>query len=398
MFCASCREEYREGFDWCRDCDVALVESLPSAPNGRRTHHGKTGEGIGLPQEALVDSEALLQDAEAPPDQGLVTVGTYFSPIEAHGCRMALEQAGLRAWVLDETAAASYGVGVGTRLQVVAEDEAAARAILAADQVRESGLSPEPVGEPEEATDGTAAKPREEGTSDQEARASEEDGRPRPFARLELLAVLLVTCVYPIVSGRLRGADEMPIRPAEFAAGAVFFAGLTFVVWVLLKRWGSPLSPVPLPTSGTEWVREIVIGVVLLLVLWTFNGRVAPLLRFAGVPDAPSPWAAFFRLPGAAWAFPVPALVMVLYEEVLFRAYLISRLPLVLGPRKVFSVIAAAALFAAVHRYAPSSTVVLVFSGLVYGLVYVASRSLPRLVVAHWLYDMAVMWSHLGGR
>ena len=60
-----------------------------------------------------------------------VTVATFFSPAEAHASRMALEEAGITAWVADETVGTMYGVGVGTRLQVRAAEEGAAREILA---------------------------------------------------------------------------------------------------------------------------------------------------------------------------------------------------------------------------------------------------------------------------
>ena len=30
MYCPNCRGEYRSGFTWCKDCDVALVEELPA--------------------------------------------------------------------------------------------------------------------------------------------------------------------------------------------------------------------------------------------------------------------------------------------------------------------------------------------------------------------------------
>jgi hypothetical protein len=60
-----------------------------------------------------------------------VTVARFFSPAEAHASRMALEEAGISAWVADEAAGTMYGVGVGTRLQVRATDESAAREILA---------------------------------------------------------------------------------------------------------------------------------------------------------------------------------------------------------------------------------------------------------------------------
>lgn len=29
MYCPNCRSEYRVGFTWCKDCDVALVDELP---------------------------------------------------------------------------------------------------------------------------------------------------------------------------------------------------------------------------------------------------------------------------------------------------------------------------------------------------------------------------------
>lgn len=30
MHCPTCRSEYRAGFTWCKDCDIALVDELPA--------------------------------------------------------------------------------------------------------------------------------------------------------------------------------------------------------------------------------------------------------------------------------------------------------------------------------------------------------------------------------
>jgi len=76
--------------------------------------------------------------------QPLVTIGRYFNPLEAHAHRMALDEASLPAWVSDESGGAMFGVGVGSRLQVRAEDEAAARAILEAAALPPSAPPPEP--------------------------------------------------------------------------------------------------------------------------------------------------------------------------------------------------------------------------------------------------------------
>jgi hypothetical protein len=72
-----------------------------------------------------------------------VTIARFFSPAEAHACRGALEEAGIRAWVVDEAGGTMYGVGIGARLQVRAKQEDAAREILAAVPVSGEQLPPE---------------------------------------------------------------------------------------------------------------------------------------------------------------------------------------------------------------------------------------------------------------
>ncbi len=75
-------------------------------------------------------------------DDQLVTVGRYLSSAEAHAHRLALEEAGIEACVLDEVAV-SIGIGVDVRLQVRAADETAALAGLGAEPVPSSALPPE---------------------------------------------------------------------------------------------------------------------------------------------------------------------------------------------------------------------------------------------------------------
>jgi len=80
--------------------------------------------------------------------QPLHTVGRYFSPIEAHAHRLALEQGGIKAWVSDEILGTSYGLGVGARLQVRVEDEASARSVLEAEPAPASALPDDIAEEP----------------------------------------------------------------------------------------------------------------------------------------------------------------------------------------------------------------------------------------------------------
>jgi hypothetical protein len=72
-----------------------------------------------------------------------VTIANFFSPAEAHVSRMALEEAGIAAWVADEAGGTMYGVGIGARLQVRAEDEGAAREVLSAAAAPAEALPPE---------------------------------------------------------------------------------------------------------------------------------------------------------------------------------------------------------------------------------------------------------------
>jgi membrane protease YdiL (CAAX protease family) len=352
MFCPSCEDEFREGFTWCPDCDVALVESLPSEPS----------------------------EPSAPPDsedRTLVTVARYFSPIEAHSHRMTLEQAGLCVWVGDDATGATYGVAIGTALQVRAHDAEAARAILDAD-------APRPA---EPARPNDRAEPADAGVADPLE-------PPQPFEALELVGMMLLTSVYPIVSDLLRGPAQ-PTEGSGLMADIPWFAGLTLVVWTLLRRGRQgPLAPKPMPRSAGQRGREIGAGVLLFLALYVVVQPVlGDVLSRVVAADDSSPWSSFLRQPGVAAVFSLRAFFAAAYEEVVFRAYLISRLSPRLG--KAWAVLLGAALFALIHGYPLGAALMVFANGVGYGLVYMSSRSLPRLVAAHWLYNLAVVNHYL---
>jgi hypothetical protein len=72
-----------------------------------------------------------------------LTLETLTSPAHAQLLRMALEEAGITAWVVDESLGSMYGVGIGSRLQIRAKDEAAAREVLASTPAPSDALPPE---------------------------------------------------------------------------------------------------------------------------------------------------------------------------------------------------------------------------------------------------------------
>jgi hypothetical protein len=92
------------------------------------------------PEEVAAMGPEGVDVVESEP---VVTIATFFSPAEAHASRMALEEGGIAAWVADEAGGTMYGVGIGARLQVRAQDEDAARALLSAGPVSAEGLPPD---------------------------------------------------------------------------------------------------------------------------------------------------------------------------------------------------------------------------------------------------------------
>jgi len=72
-----------------------------------------------------------------------VTLATYFSPPEAQATKLALEQAGIPAWVADEAGGTMYGIGIGARLQVRRPDVDRAREVLASAAESDAALPPD---------------------------------------------------------------------------------------------------------------------------------------------------------------------------------------------------------------------------------------------------------------
>jgi len=73
MYCPNCRGEYREGFTWCQDCDVALVDALPDEPAEEEPkdrgvpgddENGEGVEGQGTEGGAGPDREKSLRALE----------------------------------------------------------------------------------------------------------------------------------------------------------------------------------------------------------------------------------------------------------------------------------------------------------------------------------------------
>lgn len=82
-------------------------------------------------------------DPEPTPPEGMVTVGRFESPVEAQLAKGLLESAGVESFLVGENANNLIQSAFRVRLQVQAEDEAAARELLAqpAGSEADEGLS-----------------------------------------------------------------------------------------------------------------------------------------------------------------------------------------------------------------------------------------------------------------
>jgi hypothetical protein len=63
-------------------------------------------------------------------DQPVASIARFFNPGEAHAFKMALAEAGIPAWVADQSVGTMYGIAIGVRLLVRTTDVAAAQEIL----------------------------------------------------------------------------------------------------------------------------------------------------------------------------------------------------------------------------------------------------------------------------
>jgi hypothetical protein len=75
---------------------------------------------------------STLSEGDSNPivDEGMVTVGGFESPIEAQMAKGMLESAGVECQLVGENANNLIQSAFGVRLQVLEEDEAAARELL----------------------------------------------------------------------------------------------------------------------------------------------------------------------------------------------------------------------------------------------------------------------------
>jgi membrane protease YdiL (CAAX protease family) len=174
----------------------------------------------------------------------------------------------------------------------------------------------------------------------------------------------------------------------ELIATAIRDLGFCLLVWVLLTR-DQPFDW-RLPRAAVQWVQEFGWALLLILAIFGCNYILSLLIFPLDLESAPTRWANPLGNPAALATFCLFTPIVGLGEELLFRVYVQTRLTQILRGRNILPVLLGTVLFAALHNYALAGTLRVAVIGLVLGVSYQANRKIPRLVVAHTLWNLMV--------
>jgi membrane protease YdiL (CAAX protease family) len=189
------------------------------------------------------------------------------------------------------------------------------------------------------------------------------------------------------VAGTLAVVVGVPPLTVDLATTAVFAA--VAIACALAVR--SEIAPLLARTGGWRAAVTALLGFGLLV---AFGSLYFPALRGLGVPMEP----ATDLYVAAGWprwvAFALVAVCPGLFEELMFRGYVMTRLDLLLTPRE--TLVVQAVLFSLLHlglAIFPSHFVI----GLVLGALRRRTGSLYPGMAVHMTWNAAVVWAELGG-
>jgi len=212
------------------------------------------------------------------------------------------------------------------------------------------------------------------------------DLRRRRRAWLELGAVVLLAVAYPIAGNLVR--PDQPPTPTTFLVAIPYELGIGLVVLALLLR--DPQFPAQVPRTRVGWLYELGFGVWLCLLGITLEYVVAGLVVW--LPNKPGYWDSLDYTPAMRTALAIGSLFSAFHEEMIFRAFLVTRLRPLVGTAA--SIVGSSALFALVHGYSLAATLPVFALGVLMAVAFVRTRSLTRIVIAHWLINVVtfVAW------
>ncbi len=344
-------------------------------------------------------------------DDDLVEIYRAGGLPEAHALRLRLDAEGVSATIANELLQGVVGelpLGWATapRVAVRRADEAAARAVLAAFLARPSaggddrclacgaGMSAADTcpecgwtfasgsGAPEDSpADLTPVGMADVPATATTASASVEPGGASPWA--ELAAVLAVGVVPNLAAAVATACHPSPAFPfrVDAAYGLVLAACTIVATLYLMKRAPEGWAGFGV---GRPRVIDLATALVLAEVCW-IAARLASGLPQDGVPSRSA-----YPAPDGSAELALAAarnLVSAFSEELVTRAYLVTRLATLLRSRTE-AVIGAAVLFAAYHlNQGPAGAAGVLLMGLGYGAAFLLLRRVWPLAIGHALYN-----------
>lgn len=209
------------------------------------------------------------------------------------------------------------------------------------------------------------------------------------------ISIIGIVAVVPQVASALIGtsvhtAAELPPPSLILAANSMIWATVAAVAIYLTYRSGQPLSSIgfrrenPLAVLGAAILATVaifaaVIFTAILMAGITHASRdtmMAPAREIYGMFGLPS-WGTIFTISAAAG----------LFEEILFRGFLLTRLRVILGGWTP-AIILGMVLFAAPHIWEGRWAVVLILPiAMVLSITFLARRSLAAPILAHFLFN-----------
>lgn len=206
--------------------------------------------------------------------------------------------------------------------------------------------------------------------------------------RTELGVALLVYALpYAIsgIAGRLRGSVEPETLEDEAYRCLYAFGEVALILFLLWRGGGSwqAVAGLGRPRVGVElaWALVLCAG-------WFFlNTAVGMLASLAGWVPTYVDWIYRPRTPGETGLVSFGLLVAAASEELFYRAYLWNRLTR-LTRRPLLALLVSAGLFALVHPYGAWESLSLFLGGAAFGAIFWVERSLWRLILAHWFYNL----------
>ena len=217
-----------------------------------------------------------------------------------------------------------------------------------------------------------------------------EEARPQPLVPVDVLVeTLAVTLVF--FGGRILLDWLGPESKSTVTTHGIVASSLTDFGWILLVvcllnrnrrfQW-------QLPGSRKAWLTEFGWGAVILVTNMFARTIVTLIGREVHVGASPSVWVEALRHHNTWVAFQVIAPLSALYQELVCRVYMQSRLTQILRGHSILVVLICSWLFAAVHGYAPLGSINVFIAGLIYGASYQLNGKIPRLVIAHAANNM----------